>query len=457
MKVKYTARTKLFIIILILTFFFICTGSVLFSYLSKSDKINLQFIIMLSAIIILTVICILVSVDLKRTIKKINKEYSEKERMGTELNVAAEIQASMLPCNFPPFPERKEINIFAFMNPAKDVGGDFYDFYFLDKNNFVVVIADVSGKGIPAALFMVITKTLIKNCSMCKTPKAVMESVNRKLCEGNDAAMFVTVFIGFYNIPESRLVYINAGHNPPLIKRKGGLFEYLRSKPSLILGFLENAVYEEHEIELKKGDTLFMYTDGVTEAMTENKVMFGEQRLLKAVNKNKNNNVKQLIQSVKEQIDDFTDGAEQADDVTLMALKICEFDEIVKEAKPENLDGVIEFTYKVLERTEYSQDKKNEITTAVEEIFINISEYAYDHGHGNVKISIDTETDTIITFEDTGKPYNPVEHPNPDLHKSINDRQIGGLGIYLVKNLMDNVEYKRDKNKNILTMVKNRS
>ena len=452
----YTTKTKVLIAVFILFFLVVSILSAVYANSADSDFINVQFVVMLSAIIVLSVICVLISVDLKKTIKKINKEHSEKERMGTELNVAAEIQTSMLPCNFPPFPNRKEIDIYALMNPAKDVGGDFYDFYFLDKNNFTVVIADVSGKGIPAALFMVVTKTLIKNCSLCKTPKAVMESVNRKLCEGNETAMFVTVFIGFYNIPTGRLVYINAGHNPPLVKKRKGQFEFLMSKPSLILGFMDNAVYDEHEIILEKGDTLLMYTDGVTEAMNKTKEMFSEQRLLDAVNLPENKDSKQLILTLKNHVDNFTDGAEQTDDVTMLALRICEEAEITKEAKAENLEEVIAFIYRELERTDYAKDKKSEIATAVEEIFINISTYAYDQDIGNVKISINTDFDTIIRFEDSGKAYNPLEHPQPDLEKSINDRQIGGLGIFLVKSLMDNVEYKREKNKNILTIIKNR-
>jgi len=164
--------------------------------------------------------------DLKQSIEENARERAENERISTELNVAKEIQASMLPCIFPPFPNRDEFDLFASMVPAREVGGDFYDFFFVDKDNLAVIIADVSGKGVPAALFMVITRTLIKNCSFCKSPKNVLESVNKKLCENNEAGMFVTAFLGFYNIPSGKFTFVNAGHNPPLVRKRGKSFEF---------------------------------------------------------------------------------------------------------------------------------------------------------------------------------------------------------------------------------------
>ena len=398
--------------------------------------------------------------DLKKSIEENVREHAEKERIGAELNVAREIQASMLPCIFPPFPHRTEFDIYASMLPAKEVGGDFYDFYFIDRNNLAVVIADVSGKGVPAALFMVITRTLIKNCSFCKSPKAVFESVNKKLCENNETGMFVTSFIGIYNIPSGRFAYVNAGHNPPLVKKRGKDYEFLKSEPCLVLAFMKDAKYREEVIFLESGDSLYMYTDGVTEAMNHNKDLFGEKRLLDSLNKYRDSPPKELLRAVKREVDDFTSGAEQADDITMLAIKASDtvldnsFKKLHLEARVENLDKVINFINTELKRINYPEDLQNEIDIAAEEIFINIVNYAYEPAVGDVIIYICVEDKIIIKFEDTGKPYNPLEQASPDLGKPLTERKIGGLGVFLVKKIMDRIEYSRLENKNILTMTK---
>jgi len=399
--------------------------------------------------------------DLKKSIEEKAKERAEKERIGAELNVAASIQSSMLPCIFPPFPDRKEFDLYASMRPAKEVGGDFYDFYFVDNENLAVVIADVSGKGVPAALFMVITKTLIKNCSSCKSPENVLESVNKKLCENNEADMFVTAFMGFYNITSGKFKFVNAGHNPPLVKKVKAGYGFLETDPGFVLGWMENARYKEKEIILEPGDVLYLYTDGVTEAMNGKKELFGEQRLVAALNNaDRDYPPKELLSAVKREVDKFADGAEQADDITMLAIKINDaVENSVKkmeiEAEIENLDDVINFISAELEKIEYSSSIKNEICIAVEEIFLNIANYAYKPDNGNVCISISVKEKTVIKFEDTGRPYNPLEQPSPDLEKPLNEREIGGLGIHMVKNIMDNVEYSYIENKNTLTITKN--
>ena len=399
--------------------------------------------------------------DLKNSIEENARERAVKERIGAELGVATRIQASMLPCIFPPFPERTEFDLFASMLPAREVGGDFYDFYFIDKHNLAVVIADVSGKGIPAALFMVITKTLIKNCSLCRNPKDVLESVNKKLCEGNETGMFVTAFVGFYNITTGRLVYVNAGHNPPLVKKRGGNYEYLKTDPCLVLAFLNDTKYREEEIYLGGGDVLFMYTDGVTEAMNSGRDMFGEQKLLDALNKNKDSPPHALLRAVKSEVDAFAGGAEQADDITMLALKISEkasssseTKELKIEAKAENLGTLIDFINAGLANLKYAPDERNEIGIASEEIFINIVNYAYTPESGFVDVFVSAKDGALIRFEDSGRPYNPLEQADPDLEKPLSEREIGGLGVFLVKKIMDKVEYARQGSKNILTLTK---
>ncbi|MCL2819302.1 MAG: serine/threonine-protein phosphatase [Oscillospiraceae bacterium] len=247
---------------------------------------------------------------------------AERERIATELNVATEIQASMLPNIFPAFPERNDFDIYAVMHPAKEVGGDFYDFFLINKDTLAVVIADVSDKGIPAALFMVVSKTLIKNAAMDgKSPKDVFDSVNLQLCENNDADMFVTAFMGYIDIPTGRLTYVNAGHNPPLIRR-GDEYEFLRVDSGLMLAVMEDMRYTQEEVILNKGDMLFLYTDGVTEAKNKEKKLFTDKRMLEKANSYKSDNAKELLFNIKKEIDNFAEGAEQADDITMLALEI---------------------------------------------------------------------------------------------------------------------------------------
>jgi len=398
--------------------------------------------------------------DLKKSIDENVKEREEKKRIHTELEVANKIQMSMLPQKFPPFPDRDEFNIFASMIPARNVGGDFYDFYFIDKNNLAIIIADVSGKGIPAALFMVNTKTLIKNCGACKSPKAAFESINNKLYENNDACIFVTAFMGFYNIHTGKFVYVNAGHNPPVHKKKDGTFKFLKTKPYIALGIIKDAVYNEEEIFLEKGDSLFLYTDGVTEAMNKNMEMFNEIRLLDALNHNKNAFPSTLVTAIKNEVDIFSSGAEQTDDIAMLAFHINESEqsdtkELNIDANIKNLNIVTGFINNEIKKSRFTSIQQNEIEIAVEEIFVNIVDYAYQNTKGDIIIRISTKDKTTIKFEDSGRQYNPLEQANPDFTKPLTDRNIGGLGIFMVKKIMDSVEYTRTDNKNILIITKN--
>jgi sigma-B regulation protein RsbU (phosphoserine phosphatase) len=261
-------------------------------------------------------------VDLKETGETALRERAEKERIGAELNVATQIQASMLPCIFPAFPERGEFDIHASMRPAKEVGGDFYDFFLIDENTLAVVIADVSGKGIPAALFMVIAKTLIQNTALSgKRPEVVFGIVNRMLCENNEAGMFVTAFLGYLDLCGGGFTFVNAGHNPPLIKRAGKAFEFLKARPGFVLAGDESTYYIQQEIELNPGDELFLYTDGVTESANPQNELFGDSRLVNTVNIAGRLALPEFMEQVGLEIDAFAGGAGQADDITMLALR----------------------------------------------------------------------------------------------------------------------------------------
>lgn len=250
---------------------------------------------------------------------------AEKERIGAELNVATHIQTSMLPCIFPAFPERDEFDIYASMHAAKEVGGDFYDFFVTDDNHLAVVIADVSGKGVPAALFMVIAKTLIKNHAQAGlNPAKVFEITNNQLCENNDAGMFVTAFMGILEIDSGIFTYVNAGHNPPLVSQGGEAAHWLSSKRGFVLAGFEGTKYHEQKINLNSNDSIFLYTDGVTEALNFQEELYSEKRLIElfSVNKLHMKTPGNALNVVSNDIKKFADGAEQADDITMLMLKL---------------------------------------------------------------------------------------------------------------------------------------
>ena len=247
---------------------------------------------------------------------------AEKERIGAELSVATEIQASMLPCIFPPFPNRTEFDIYATMTPAKEVGGDFYDFFLVDDDHLALVIADVSGKGVPAALFMVITKVLLKNSAQSgKSPKDVLEQVNGQLCVNNPIDMFVTVWLGILEISTGKLTCANAGHEYPALCRANGLYELIKDPHGLVLACLEGSRYENYELQLAAGDMLFVYTDGVAEATDSNNQLFGTERMLVSLNRNTTACPEELLPRIKADIDAFVGDAPQFDDITMLGIR----------------------------------------------------------------------------------------------------------------------------------------
>ncbi len=260
--------------------------------------------------------------DIKDYITNLTAVTAEKERIGAELNVATQIQADMLPRIFPTFTDKTEYELFASMDPAKEVGGDFYDFFIIDEEHLGLVVADVSGKGVPAALFMVIAKTLIKNRAMMGgTPGEVLAYANDQLCEGNDAELFVTVWFAIIDVKTGKGIAANAGHEHPAIRRAGGEFELSIYKHSVAVATMEGIKFREHEFELGHGDTLFCYTDGVTEATDAHNVLFGNDRLLEALNKDTDANAEQICKNVKDSINEFVGEAPQFDDITMLCIK----------------------------------------------------------------------------------------------------------------------------------------
>ena len=268
----------------------------------------------------------LVMADMERTLaeneEKLAGIRAEKERINNELVLATKIQAAMLPGIFPPYPDRKEFDIYALMNPAREVGGDFYDFFFIDEDHLCLVMADVSGKGIPAALFMMISMTIVKSCAMLgSSPAEIMTKANEAICANNPENMFFTAWVGVLELSTGKLTTANAGHEYPAIRKPDGSFELIKKKHGCVIGGFEDSVYEQFEFDLEPGSALFVYTDGVPEAMTGAREMFGTDRMLEALNEDPGAQPAQLLKSVRQAVTRFADGAEQSDDITMLALR----------------------------------------------------------------------------------------------------------------------------------------
>ena len=246
----------------------------------------------------------------------------EQERIVKELSTARQIQSSVLPHIFPPFPERKEIELYASMDPARDVGGDFYDFFFVDEDHLCLVIADVSGKGIPAALFMMCAKRIIEDFARIEhSASEILKKTNDLLCDNNQADMFVTVWLGILEISTGRMTAANAGHEYPAIRRKGGSFEIYKDKHGFVIGGMEGIRYTEYVLSLNPGDKIFVYTDGVPEATGSSGEMFGVERMIEALNSCAERSPEEILRKVKRAVDDFVGDAEQFDDLTMMCLE----------------------------------------------------------------------------------------------------------------------------------------
>ncbi|MBQ6403645.1 MAG: serine/threonine-protein phosphatase [Oscillospiraceae bacterium] len=255
-------------------------------------------------------------------IDQIRRVTAEKERIGAELDMASKIQGSQLPSLFPPFPDRREFSLFASMTPAKEVGGDFYDFFMIDHDHMGFVMADVSGKGIPAALLMMVTRVLIKSgLQNGKSPAETLASVNNQLCEGNDADFFVTVWLAVLEISTGKGVAANAGHEHPVLRRVGGSYELQVYRHSMPIGAMKDLPYRQHEFQLNPGDSFFVYTDGVAEATNRNSELYGTGRMLDALNRDPDAMPELVLANVTQDINRFVDGAEQFDDITMLCFR----------------------------------------------------------------------------------------------------------------------------------------
>ena len=261
--------------------------------------------------------------QIQRNVENLTRIAAEKERINTELSLATKIQNAMLPHIFPPFPDRTEFDLYASMDPAKEVGGDFYDFFLIDDDHLCLVMADVSGKGVPGALFMMVSKIILQSVAMLgKSPAEILSKTNEAICSNNEAQMFVTVWLGILELSTGKLTAANAGHEYPVLKKPDGQFELFKDKHGLVIGAMEGVRYRQYELQLEPGSKLFLYTDGVPEATDADNALFGTDRMLEALNADPDAEPAQLLKNVRSAVDGFVKDAEQFDDLTMLCVEL---------------------------------------------------------------------------------------------------------------------------------------
>ena len=402
--------------------------------------------------------------DINSTVDTLKNYIAEASaRIDQELELAKNIQFSALPNQISALTQRKDFDLFAIMDPAKEVGGDFYDYYLTHSDTLNFLIADVSGKGIPAAMFMMRAKTELHSLTEADMALSdVFTNGNTALCEGNDAGMFVTAWQGSIDLLTGQLQYANAGHNPPLIRRANGKFEYLRSRAGFVLAGMEGIRYRVQELQLERGDEIFLYTDGVTEATNAENELFGEDRLLAAVNATEFDSMLELCAYVRGEVDDFVGDAPQFDDITMVAFRYNGMPALptirMEEASAEDIPAVTEFVETELQKLGCPRKVITQLAIAIDEIYSNVVKYGYPDRKGPVTVQLiekEEPHNIYLRFSDEGVPYNPLTETDPDTSLPVEEREMGGLGIFMVKKTMDDIRYKYENGQNVLTVMKN--
>ena len=400
--------------------------------------------------------------DLQAAYAVINRQ---KERMQNELNVGRDIQMSMVPDTFPAFPEHDEFDIHALLEPAREIGGDFYDYFFVERDKLCICVGDVSGKGVPAALFMAVTKTMIKStASEDHSPASIMTRVNDEISQDNPSSMFITLFLGILDVGTGKFSYTTAGHPYPYLKRPNGEIDTLKPVHGPVVGAIEGVAYGEDTVNLGKHDQLLIFTDGITEAMDLSDQLYGEQRVIELFQSVKEPGGDILVAATLESVERFAGEAEQADDITILALRYCaepregagEQLEITITNQLAEIDRVNDSFNEFAEQCGIPMMVSLQVNMVFDELLTNVISYAYS---GNEAHSIEivmacANEHLSITISDDGAPFNPFTREDPDITLALEEREIGGLGIHLVKNTMDETVYQRRHNRNIVTLIK---
>ena len=392
--------------------------------------------------------------------RRVRKLEEKKDKMENELRIGHAIQMSMLPKTFPPFPERKDIDMSASIVTAKEVGGDMYDFYIRDEKLFFC-IGDVSGKGVPASLVMAVTRSLFRNVSAHESsPARIVMDMNDSMADINENNMFVTFFCGVLDLATGHVKYCNAGHNPPILLTTN--IKPLDVEPNLPLGIMTGMQFTEQEFDMCFDDAMFLYTDGLTEAENKNKELFGEERMMKALRGR--NSAAGKLHDMEDAVASYVGSAEQSDDLTMMFIHYTN-EEIAGSKKRrltlhndiQQISLLEDFVNGIAKEAGFSASVASGINLALEEAATNVIMYAYPKGIDGI-CTIDAvirpgSVEFIIS--DTGQPFDPTSVPPADTTLGVEERKIGGLGILMVQTIMDEVKYRYEDGKNILSMTKN--
>ena len=402
---------------------------------------------------------ILIMLYAGRNNKRLIEYTVRNQNIENELNIARKIQMAMLPTRFPPFPDYPNLNAYGEVIPAKEVGGDLFDFY-IRENKLFFCVGDVSGKGVPASIVMAMTRSIFRSfSSYLNSPAQIVTQMNDSLSgEGNDQSMFVTLFLGVLDLATGELKYCNAGHNAPMP---------LSCVPNLPLGVLAGFTYQEQQTKMAVGDTLFLYTDGLTEAENGAHEQFGEERMMSIVEsqKSKVESPRELIEAMQKAVTEFVGDAEQSDDLTMFAIRLLSLSpqdglssfrkqsfrsSLVMRNDIQQIPTLAEW----IEMIGLPQELNMPINLALEEAVSNVMLYAYPGKSGQVLVECDKSDKLVFTITDSGVPFDPTQQEDPDVTQSAEERPIGGLGIFLVRQIMDDIHYERKDDKNILTLTK---
>lgn len=375
-------------------------------------------------------------------------------KIASELRIARDIQMSFIPRVYPTLPG---YDIHGTLQPAREVGGDFYDCFLLDDHHLYFVLGDVSDKGVPAALFMAVTKTLLgASAAASDSPAAILAYVNHQTSLNNDGCMFVTVFCGILDVRTGRVVYANAGHNPPAVLRAGGRVDLLESGRAPALGIDDDASYGVYDVTLEPGDFLFMYTDGVTEAVDRKGDLFSDDRLRTELSACHPRDSQGLAAEVVRQVMAFSDGVPQADDIALLVVQRSRPARFRLDSRLGEIERLAGEVTRLGQAHGLPAETVFDLNLALEETVSNIIRHGYAGraGHG-VSVTVHLAGESIaVTVEDDAAPFDPSKHPAPDLTVPLEDRPDGGMGVYLIRRLMDEVDYRREEGRNVLTLKK---
>jgi sigma-B regulation protein RsbU (phosphoserine phosphatase) len=406
---------------------------------------------------------------LQEHIQKLESETANRERLESELNIAREIQMGLLPKIFPPFPQSPDLDLEAFLESARAVGGDLYDFFFIDEDTFFFAVGDVSDKGVPAALFMAVTKSLLKTIAEEeRQPERILHRLNNILCEENEQGLFVTFFCAIVKLSTSEMTFSDGGHNPPLICRQKTGVEWLpKPEGGVALGVFPDIDYTAQTTQLNPGDRVVFYTDGLTEAYNPEKELYGEDRLLeclRSIEPSVSN--KEAVERILADLEAFRRGAEPSDDLTMICLQLKDrsgksdsttVSEHKLKADLKEMDRLAEILDQWAEEADIDPSLKATFNICLDEVITNVISYGFDDSKEDTEILLRLAIDGDFleaTVIDEGLQFNPLERAAPDTSLDLDEREIGGLGIHLVKEMMDEVDYIFEDGKNHLRMRK---